>query len=268
MQVFLPVHSLHLRAALSSLQTLLVSMSHGPFGALIPQNPPPALFPSHFPAAFALSPSPRDPINCLLPNWVPPCWNTRKSVSIMHTIPQGRCCQHLDPHSKRFIWTQRHTKGERIIQADISPPFHSGRWVHQQLLPSTSWVHSGNSAFLKANEPLQVQQSSEAGRLWRELNCHKTGNSDFCSYMLSLCTGAACRGAFYELWQIPILKDAYKQSKYINLPIKHTGSSGPAACLNTSVCQSSSMISACCLQKKPAFWIVFSAESQSWRRQG
>lgn len=115
---------------------------------------------------------------------------------------------------------------------------------------------------------LQVQQSSEAGRLWRELNCHKTGNSDFCSYMLSLCTGAACRGAFHELWQIPILKDAYKQSKYINLPIKHTGSSGPAACLNTSVCQSSSMISACCLQKKPAFWIVFSAESQSWRRQG
>lgn len=122
--------------------------------------------------------------------------------------------------------------------------------------PSSIWVHPGNFASLKANGPPQAQQALEGGRPWWEpSHCHKTGRErfDFSPYTASLCTGPACRGAFHELWQIPVLKDAYKQRKYINPPIKHTGSSGPSACLDTSACQSSTMISACGLQKKPAF---------------
>ena len=187
----------------------------------------------------------------------------------MHTVPQGRCCQHLEPHKERFIQVQHPTGagGDPVYSHSMlrSPHSYTGTWVCNPIPPPPA------GSLLEALPPWRqmglYKHSGQGGPGGGPSHHHSAGRkSDVCPYTVSFCMGVHAEGLFmnsgkYLFWKI-------HTSKYINPPIKHTGSSGPTECLDTSACQSSTLISACCLQKKPAFWTVFSAESQSWRRQG
>jgi len=75
--------------------------------------------------------------------------------------------------------------------------------------PSTGWIPPGSITSLEANGSLQAQW---ARRPWRGAKPPPLGwEKERCMPLHGeLLHGGACRGAFHELWQVPVLKDTYQ----------------------------------------------------------
>lgn len=188
-----------------------------------------------------------------------------QSVSTSCTVPQGRGCQLLDPQKERFIYISvapcESWGGPYVFppHAEI-PHSYTGTWACNPISSSTTWIPPGNVASLEATVGKETLEQGQA-------TATQLGESNVSPYTVSLCTGAHAEGLFmnsgkYLFWKIHTSKENTlidPLNRLAVLALMHAW---------TLLLARTALISACRLQKQPSFWTVFSAESQSWRRQG